>query len=88
MAFIIAFNPFIIAFTTLTKTPMMAGSAEYTPVVEQLVPMGRAGEPEDLAGVYHFLAAPESAFVTGQMMVVDGGWSCGPSVAVLDKLMR
>ncbi|MBW2369184.1 MAG: SDR family oxidoreductase [Deltaproteobacteria bacterium] len=72
---------------TFTQTPMMVESAEYTPVVEQLVPMGRAGETEDLAGVYHFLAAPESAFVTGQTLVVDGGWSCGPSMAVLDKLM-
>jgi NAD(P)-dependent dehydrogenase (short-subunit alcohol dehydrogenase family) len=72
---------------TFTKTPMTAGSDEYAPVFQQMIPMGRVGETEDLTGVYHFLAAPESSFITGQTIVVDGGWSAGVSHAVLDKLM-
>jgi 2-deoxy-D-gluconate 3-dehydrogenase len=38
-------------------------------------PMGRFGQPEDLVGTAVFLAAPASAFVTGQIIYVDGGYS-------------
>lgn len=34
----------------------------------------RRGLPEDVAGVVSFLAGPDSAFVTGSVVVVDGGW--------------
>lgn len=36
-------------------------------------PLGRVGEPEDLARVVAFLASPEGGWVTGQTLVVDGG---------------
>ena len=35
--------------------------------------VGRAGEPEDIARAVAFLAAPESAFITAQVLTVDGG---------------
>lgn len=35
--------------------------------------MGRIGEPEDIANAVAFLAAPESGWITGQVIVVDGG---------------
>ena len=38
-------------------------------------PLGRIGEPDDIAGVAAFLAAPASAWMTGQTLIVDGGWS-------------
>src|SRR6266852_3905524 len=38
-------------------------------------PAGRWGEPEDLAGIAVFLAAPASDFVTGTAIPVDGGFS-------------
>ena len=42
-------------------------------VGQQCIP--RAGEPEDIAGAVAFLASDESAFMTGQVMNVDGGWA-------------
>jgi 3-oxoacyl-[acyl-carrier protein] reductase len=39
-------------------------------------PLGRLATPEDVAGVVRFLAGPESQFVTGQTLVVDGGFTC------------
>lgn len=41
------------------------------------IPMGQEGKPEDLAGAVIFLASPASAYVTGQTLFVDGGWSAG-----------
>lgn len=39
------------------------------------IPMGRLGSPEDLAGAVVFLAADAAAYVTGQLLMVDGGWT-------------
>jgi 3-oxoacyl-[acyl-carrier protein] reductase len=37
------------------------------------IPVRRAGRPEDIAHAYLYLASDEAAFVTGQVLVVDGG---------------
>jgi NAD(P)-dependent dehydrogenase (short-subunit alcohol dehydrogenase family) len=37
------------------------------------MPLGRAGEPDDIAAAVRYLAGPESAWVTGQSFAVDGG---------------
>ncbi|HEY3742420.1 MAG TPA: SDR family NAD(P)-dependent oxidoreductase [Bryobacteraceae bacterium] len=41
------------------------------------IPLGRPGEPEDIANAALFLAAPESSYITGTVVVVDGGWTAG-----------
>jgi len=38
------------------------------------VPLGRAGTPEDVAGIYLFLASEEADYITGELIHVDGGW--------------
>ncbi len=38
-------------------------------------PMGRLGQPSEIAALALHLAAEESAFITGQCHVIDGGWS-------------
>lgn len=40
-------------------------------------PLGRWGKPADVAQAVVFLAAPASAFITGQVLTVDGGYSLG-----------
>ena len=40
---------------------------------EALAPLGRIGTPEDIAGVVAFLAGPGAAYVTGQVLLADGG---------------
>jgi 3-oxoacyl-[acyl-carrier protein] reductase len=39
----------------------------------QTVPLGRVGEPEDVAGAVAFLASDDAAYITGQKIYVDGG---------------
>ncbi|WP_439517386.1 SDR family NAD(P)-dependent oxidoreductase [Hydrogenophaga sp.] len=37
------------------------------------IPLGRYGTPDDIAGVVRFLCGPDSAYMTGQLITVDGG---------------
>lgn len=41
----------------------------------QQVPLGRYGQPEDIAGAATFLASDLAGYVTGESLVVDGGWT-------------
>ena len=38
-------------------------------------PMGRLAQPEEIAEMVNYLASDDSAFMTGQALVIDGGWS-------------
>jgi NAD(P)-dependent dehydrogenase (short-subunit alcohol dehydrogenase family) len=41
------------------------------------IPMHRVGQPDDIKGLALFLAAPASEYITGQEIVIDGGWGLG-----------
>lgn len=42
---------------------------------EQLVPMKRMGHPDDIAPAVSFLLSDDSKYITGQNIIVDGGWT-------------
>lgn len=46
--------------------------------VESHIPLGRAGNPEEIAAVTAFLASEEASYVTGQTIYVDGGLTLYP----------
>jgi 3-oxoacyl-[acyl-carrier protein] reductase len=46
---------------------------EATQAMLQNTPLGRLGEPEDVAGAVRFLCSDEAAFITGEVLLVDGG---------------
>ena len=45
--------------------------------IKNLIPMKRIGQPEEIARVVAFLASDDAAYVTGQVLRVDGGLSLG-----------
>lgn len=49
---------------------LTAAQVEY---MTQRIPMGRTGQPEEIAAVVHFLASPDCSFVTGQCYDASGG---------------
>ena len=44
-----------------------------------VMPMHRVGLPEDIKGLALFLASAASAYLTGQQITIDGGWTLGPA---------
>jgi len=56
-------------------TSMVAENPDMYSAVEQKTPLGRWGTPEDMANAALFLASPQASFITGQLLVVDGGLS-------------
>jgi NAD(P)-dependent dehydrogenase (short-subunit alcohol dehydrogenase family) len=63
----------------LVHTPMSYMDREnfldLLPGFEQQIPLGRVGQPEDIAYATLFLSCDESAWITGQDLIVDGGAS-------------
>jgi tropinone reductase I len=60
-----------------TRTEMVKRVLEDAAFEQDLIaaiPLGRLAEPADVARVVAFLALPDSAYVTGQLIAVDGGY--------------
>ena len=54
---------------------VQASHPEFIQRLQQKVPMRRVGRSEEIAGPVHFLLSDDSSYMTGQNMVVDGGWT-------------
>lgn len=67
----------------LIDTPLLrALTPERLAAQLALQPTGAAGRPEDIANAVSFLAAPRTDFITGQVLLVDGGKSLGGGLGI------
>lgn len=59
----------------MVRTPAMAnlGDESLNARIAQGVPLGRLGEPQDIANAMLFLASERAGYITGQTLIVDGG---------------
>jgi len=60
--------------TSLTKFGME--DERLYPTWLQMTPMGRVGQPDEIASVVHFLASDAASLMTGAIVVADGGYTC------------
>lgn len=63
-----------------TRALFYGQEGEQTEVAKSLlahVPLGRPGTPEEIAHAVTFLVAPESSYINGAVLAVDGGWTAG-----------
>ena len=59
--------------TSMTEKLQAEGRIDFD-AISRRTPQRRLAEPDELAGAYTFLASAEASFVTGETIVVDGGW--------------
>jgi 3-oxoacyl-[acyl-carrier protein] reductase len=67
----------VAAGPTQTKMALVRGTEERRRYVAERTPLGRYGQPDDIANVIVFLATPEGRWVNGQTIIVDGGYTRG-----------
>ena len=65
---------------TYIETPLtkfgIEGNPEMYKVWVEMTPMGRVGQPGEIASVVHFLASDAASLVTGAIVLADGGYTC------------
>jgi NAD(P)-dependent dehydrogenase (short-subunit alcohol dehydrogenase family) len=73
----------------MIRTPMLERGLTALPnpeeaqeLIRQAHPLGRIGEPEEVAGGILFLASDEASFITGVPLPIDGGMYAGPPLEV------
>lgn len=62
---------------TFIETPMtapMLAKSEFRAFVDDMIPLGRIGKPDDVAAAVVYLASPAANMVTGTSLLIDGGW--------------
>ncbi|NQU07171.1 MAG: SDR family oxidoreductase [Candidatus Abyssubacteria bacterium] len=71
-------------------TPMIygdEGQAELK-IATMMMPLGRLCKPEEVAALFHFLAADDCPFITGQAICIDGGMTAGISLGLVLPLLE
>jgi gluconate 5-dehydrogenase len=62
-------------FHTEPNRRWFADRPELRETFESMIPMGRLGEPDELAPLAVYLASDASAYMTGATLVIDGGYT-------------
>ncbi|MFF9070302.1 SDR family NAD(P)-dependent oxidoreductase [Streptomyces sp. NPDC014891] len=65
------------AIDTPMSNPEGVDPAATAALYRRLVPLGRIGRPDEVAALALFLTGDDSAYITGQPFVIDGGWLAG-----------
>ena len=69
------------------NTPLNEGAEDEYVLAKQASALQRVGEAEEVAALIHFLAADDCGYLTGEAVLVDGGWRTGPSLGLMEKLL-
>jgi len=79
-AMAVEFAPYNIRVNSVSPgyilTELVEPLAEYHRQWEPKIPLGRMGRPEELTGLYLYLASEASSYMTGSDIVIDGGYTC------------
>ncbi len=67
------------------QTAVLCENEAWVSYITDRIPLKRLGQPNDLDGAVVFLASDASAYVTGQLLLVDGGLSTGAMKATVEK---
>lgn len=62
-------------FISTPGTKKWLDDADFRTSVRQRIPLGRIGKPEEVAGPVVFLVSPAASLITGETIMVDGGWT-------------
>jgi NAD(P)-dependent dehydrogenase (short-subunit alcohol dehydrogenase family) len=77
---VIELSPYKINVNTIapgaTLTERTLGDPDYADTWSRLTPMGRPASVSDIANAALFLVSDEAKHITGQSLIVDGGWTC------------
>ncbi len=63
---------------TFIETPLtkpMLDDPQFSAFVKKMIPLGRIGQPDDVAAACVYLASPAANMVTGTSLLIDGGWT-------------
>ena len=63
---------------TFVETPLtapMLAKPEFRAFIDTMIPLGRIGQPDDVAASVLFLASPAANMITGTSLLIDGGWT-------------
>jgi len=59
-----------------TELTLKNNSAEQLEIINELIPLKRLAEPQEIAELVFFLSSPQNTYMTGQVIVIDGGYTC------------
>lgn len=77
-----AVAPGMIDTSGLVEAELDGDASVIDRLAAQSVPLGRAGTPEEVAEVIAFMASPSCAYMTGETILLDGGYALGPGMHI------